>query len=105
MYPVSFDVEYPDRQLSRLTTFFRIFTVIPIAIVLGTVDGGTRYYGGHGTSLAVGAGGLLVLGPLLMILFREKYPRWWFDFNATPRPTSSRPCAWTCPIPRWAPAA
>jgi hypothetical protein len=26
-------------------------------------------------------GGLLFLGPLLMILFRQKYPRWWFDWN------------------------
>jgi hypothetical protein len=29
----------------------------------------------------VGAGGLLFFGPLLMILFRQKYPRWWFDWN------------------------
>jgi hypothetical protein len=28
-----------------------------------------------------GAGGLLFFGPLLMILFRRKYPRWWFDWN------------------------
>ena len=40
-YPVSFSVDYPDRELNRLTTFFRIFTVIPIAIVLGAVAGGT----------------------------------------------------------------
>src|SRR6266851_4177175 len=40
-YPVQFSVDYPDRPLNRLTTFFRIFTVIPIAIVLGTVSGGT----------------------------------------------------------------
>ena len=32
------------------------------------------------TSVA-GAGGLLFFGPLLMILFRRKYPRWWFDWN------------------------
>jgi len=24
---------------------------------------------------------LLFFGPLLMILFRQKYPRWWFDWN------------------------
>ena len=36
-YPLTYAVDYPDRELSRLTTFFRIFTVIPIAIVLGTV--------------------------------------------------------------------
>ena len=35
--PVSFSVEYPDRPLNRLTTAFRIFTVIPIAILLGTI--------------------------------------------------------------------
>jgi hypothetical protein len=81
MYPASFDVEYPDRPLSRLTTFFRIFTVIPILIVVSTVSGGERWYSGHGSTVAVGAGGLLVLGPLLMIVFREKYPRWWFDWN------------------------
>jgi hypothetical protein len=30
---------------------------------------------------SAGAGGLLFLGPLLMILFRQKSPRWWFDWN------------------------
>jgi len=38
-HPVSFSVDYPDRELNRLTSFFRIFTVIPIAIVLGAVAG------------------------------------------------------------------
>jgi hypothetical protein len=40
-YPVQFSVDYPDRPLDRLTTFFRVFVAIPIAIVLGTVAGGT----------------------------------------------------------------
>ena len=40
-YPVQFNVEYPDRPLNRLTSFFRIFVIIPIAIVLGTVSGAT----------------------------------------------------------------
>ena len=39
-YPVRFTVDYPDRPLNRLTTGFRIFVVIPILIVLGTVSGG-----------------------------------------------------------------
>jgi hypothetical protein len=39
-HPVQLDVEYPDRPLNRLTTFFRAFTIIPIAIVLGAVSGG-----------------------------------------------------------------
>ena len=87
-YPVQFDVEYPDRDLNRVTTFFRAFTVIPIAILLGTVSGAEAWswYDGSGptdttTTVVVGAGGVLFAGPLLMILFRQKYPRWWFDWN------------------------
>lgn len=82
-YPVQFAVDYPDRDLSRVTTVFRIFAIIPIAIVLGTVSGGTWQwsYGHGGTTAAAGAGGLLFFGPLLMILFRRKYPRWWFNWN------------------------
>jgi hypothetical protein len=82
-HPVQFSVDYPDRPLNRLTTAFRIFTVIPIAIVLGTIGGYSGSYSGDAreTTVAVGGTGLLVLPPLLMILFREKYPRWWFDWN------------------------
>jgi len=80
-YPVQFSVDYPDRPLDRLTTFFRIFMVIPIAIVLGTVSAGTWQRTWDSRTMAIGAGGLLFLGPLLMILFRQKYPRWWFDWN------------------------
>src|SRR5881227_3176244 len=82
-YPVQFSVDYPGRPLSRLSTAFRIFAVIPIAIVLGAVSGGTWEwsYPNGTTAVAVGAGGLLFFGPLLMILFRQKYPRWWFDWN------------------------
>jgi hypothetical protein len=81
-YPVRFSVDYPDRILDRLTTFFRIFTVIPIAIVLGVVSSGNWQWTENGrTVAAASAGGLLFLAPLLMILFRQKYPRWWFDWN------------------------
>ena len=115
-YPLTYSVDYPDRELNRLTTFFRIFTLIPIAIVLGAVAHAS--YGGwndQGTTYAA-AGGLLIAGPLLMILFRKKYPRWWFDWNrellrfsnrspsiwrcsttTTHRPTSSSPCIWRSP--------
>jgi len=91
-YPARLDVDYPDRPLNRLTTFFRLFTVIPIAIVLGTVSGATQTYSaqGHTTTVALGAGGLLFAGPLLMILFRRKYPRWWFDWNLELTRFSSR---------------
>jgi len=81
-YPVTFSVDYPDRALNRLTTGFRIFVAIPILIVLGTVSGSTWGVYTHRASFAMsGAGGLLFFGPLLMILFRRKYPRWWFDWN------------------------
>jgi len=77
-YPVEFSVEYPDRSLNRLTTAFRIFTAIPIVIVYATISGGP---GVHTWTLAAGAGGVLFLPALLMILFRQKYPRWWYDWN------------------------
>jgi hypothetical protein len=83
-YPVSFSVDYPDRALNRVTTAFRIFVAIPIMIVLGSVSGATWQSTGESgttTAVAAGAGGLLFFGPLLMILFRRKYPRWWFDWN------------------------
>jgi hypothetical protein len=79
-YPLTFSVEYPDRELNRLATFFRLFTLIPIAIVLATVSGYAGTYEG-GTQVVVAAGGLLFAGPLLMILFRKKYPVWWVDWN------------------------
>lgn len=82
-YPVQFSVEYPDRPLNRLTTFFRIFVAIPILIVLGAVSGSTYQWRTDDATTVViaGAGGLLFFGPMVMILFRQKYPRWWFDWN------------------------
>jgi Domain of unknown function (DUF4389) len=83
-YPVQFAVDYPDRALDRLTSALRIFTVIPIAIVMGALGGYTAWWGGESrgiSSVAVGGTGLLFLPPLLMIVFRQKYPRWWFDWN------------------------
>jgi uncharacterized protein DUF4389 len=81
-YPVRFTVDYPDRDLDRLSSALRIFWIIPIAIVLGVVAGGGigGQFNDKGAEIA-GAGGILFAGPLLMILFRKKYPRWWFDWN------------------------
>ena len=82
-YPVEFSVDYPDRDLNRLTTAFRIFVAIPIVIVLASVDAGWGGGSGAGRQEAwfAAAGGALFFPPLLMILFRQKYPRWWFDWN------------------------
>ncbi len=80
-YPLRLTVDYPE-SLDRLTTAFRILWLIPIFIVLAAISGGaaggTRDDVGWGV---MGGAGLLFLGPLLMILFRRKYPRWWFDWN------------------------
>ncbi len=66
-YASRLTIEYPDRSMDRLSTFLRIFYVIPIVIVLGFVTSSQ-------------SGGLFF--PLLLLLvFRHKYPRWWFDFN------------------------
>jgi hypothetical protein len=82
-YPVRFSVDYPDRTLDRVTTFFRIFVAIPILVVLSAVSASTWEWTAENgtTSGAAGAGGVLFFGPLLMIVFRQKYPRWWFDWN------------------------
>ncbi|HLB13072.1 MAG TPA: DUF4389 domain-containing protein [Dehalococcoidia bacterium] len=81
-YPATLSVDYPDRDLDRLTTFFRIFTVIPIAIILALLGGGNGRSGGDdGASVQFASAGLLFLPTLLMILFRQKYPRWWYDWN------------------------
>jgi Domain of unknown function (DUF4389) len=81
-YPVQFSVEYPDRPLNRLTTFFRVIVAIPIVVLLGSVSGYSGEFATDaGAATFTTAGGLLFLGPLLMIVFRQKYPRWWFDWN------------------------
>jgi hypothetical protein len=82
-YPVEFAVEYPDRPLDRVTSFFRLFVAIPILIVLGSVSGGSwvAYNSDGGARTTAAAGGLLFIAPLLLIVFRRKYPRWWFDWN------------------------
>jgi uncharacterized protein DUF4389 len=81
-YPVQFSVVYPDRDLDRLSTALRILFAIPILIVLGAVGGGWGSWGaGGGEWMAAGGGGALFFPTLLMIVFRQKYPRWWYDWN------------------------
>ena len=80
-YPARLDIEYPEGGLNRATTIFRIILVIPIAIVVGLLTNSFADWQGDasGTALFVS---ITLFGPtLLMILFRQKYPRWWFDWN------------------------
>ncbi|MGI8405165.1 MAG: DUF4389 domain-containing protein [Thermomicrobiales bacterium] len=91
-YPVRFTVDYPDRTLDRVTTFFRIIMAIPILVVLGAVSAGTwEWTSASGTMTgAAGVGGVLFFGPPLMIVVRQKYPRWWFDWNLEVQRFSNR---------------
>ncbi len=80
-YPLTFSVDYPDRPLNRLTSFFRFLWIIPIGIIAGLVGSGTISVERTEYSWSWAVGGFLFLPLLLMILFRKKYPRWWFDWN------------------------
>src|SRR4030043_1233045 len=80
-YPMSLSIDYPDRKLNRLTTFFRPFVAIPIAIVLGLIIGAAFGWKEGEWSYQYGTAGLVVLPIVLMLLFRRKYPKWWFDWN------------------------
>ena len=97
-YPARLDVEYPERS-NRLTTAFRIILIIPIAIVLGilTSSGTTVYETNDGewvTTSGTSIVGALFFVTLLMILFRQRYPRWWFDFALELNRFSARVCAY-----------
>jgi hypothetical protein len=70
LYAARLSIDYPDRPLDRVSTLLRVFYVIPIGIVAAFVSASD-----------VSWGGVLFVPVLLMILFRRKYPRWWFDFN------------------------
>jgi hypothetical protein len=84
VYPARLDVEYSD-QHDRGTTLVRIILVIPIAIILALLTSGATQtvYDQSGHVVRNTGGGIsggLFLATLLMILFRQRYPRWWFDF-------------------------
>jgi hypothetical protein len=83
-YPVTFSVDYPERKLDRVSTFFRIFAAIPILLLAALLPGGSSAageYGGGAWGGAVSAGSLIFVPIVLMLLFRKKYPRWWYDWN------------------------
>ena len=80
-YPATLDIDYSDKS-DRLTAFFRLILVIPIMIILGLlIDNNVGPECGEYVDEASYGVGLIVLPTLLMILFRQKYPKWWFNFN------------------------
>jgi len=94
-YPISLSIDYPDRKLDRLTSFFRFLTVIPIGIIIYFLS--SAQYGWEGVGWGAyqyGAAGVVFIPIVLMLLFRQKYPRWWFDWNVALTKFSTRVCAY-----------
>jgi len=84
LYPARLEIAYPDR-LNRVTTAFRLVLVVPIVIVSSVLTAeGTQSVqtsgGAWATTTSAGITGGLSMATLLLILFRRRYPRWWFDF-------------------------
>ena len=80
-FPLTFRVDYPYRPLNRLTPFFRLLWLIPIGVIAALLGSGTISVRGLDYSWSWTSMGILFLPLVLMILFRQKYPRWWFDWN------------------------
>jgi hypothetical protein len=83
-YAARLDIDYPER-LDRLTTLFRLIWIIPIAIILSLLSatGNETVIAATGERVVRSTGGIsagLGLATMLMIVFRVRYPRWWFDF-------------------------
>ncbi len=90
-YPARLQVDYPEK-LDRMTTFFRVLWIIPIFIILALLSGAGRTINhtvylnaaGEVVKRTQESSGALVFGlaaaTALMIVFRQRYPRWWFDF-------------------------
>ena len=88
-FPVTLSIDYPDRDLNRLSTFFRGILIIPAGVILALVTspvwtwgpGASAHHGPEVWRVFFAMGTFLFVPTLLMILFRRKYPRWWFDWN------------------------
>jgi len=80
-YPVSLTVDYPEQPRDRLSVFFRLFAAIPIGVVLALLVGSGWHSEAVRRGVAYATAGFAVAPTLVMILFRQKYPRWWFDWN------------------------
>ena len=91
-YPVQFDVDFPERKLDRLRTALRLIAAIPIVIVLSLLSGPTLNDDNRNTLVIGGAAVFLPL--VLMLVFRQKYPRWWFDWNLNVLRFSNRVAAY-----------
>jgi uncharacterized protein DUF4389 len=81
-YPVQFNVDFPSKPLGRLSTAFRFIVAIPIVVLLTMLSGEAFRDSDNSAGNSLVIGGAAVFIPLvLMLVFRQKYPRWWFDWN------------------------
>jgi len=89
--PTRLSIDYPDRQLNRTTTFFRLILAIPILIILGSLFGAPFFWEQGLWHWKLPALPAFVVGPTaLMIIFKQKYPDWWFDWNLNMAKFSTR---------------
>ena len=80
-YPVDIKIDHPETS-SRLTVFFRIILAVPVMILLGLLAGSSQNpQSGEAAKAAYYCAGFVIIPTVLMILFRKKYPKWWFDWN------------------------
>jgi len=83
-YAARLEIDYPG-ELDRLTTLFRIIWIIPIAIIFALVaHAGETMIVDEAGKVIDRTGGLtsgIAFATALMLVFRQRYPRWWFDFQ------------------------
>jgi hypothetical protein len=80
-YPVSLKIDYPEKDLNRLTSVFRLVLIVPIVTILVLISGPNWDSAKEASRFPLAVGGIVFLPTVLMLLFRWKYPRWWFDWN------------------------
>ena len=97
LYPARLEIDYPEHH-NRVTTLFRLILIIPIGIVIAVLTAGdTQIAYDESREVITTTGGIsssLFFATLLMILFRKRYPRWWFDFARELTRFSARVCAY-----------
>lgn len=83
VYPARLQIDYPE-HLDRVSTLFRLVYLLPIGLIFLLLSGGPSSRGvedgGRAVSGGAGFAAMLAIATALMIVVRQRYPRWWFDF-------------------------
>jgi hypothetical protein len=80
-YPAALGIDYPDDPRDWFTALLRPILVVPIAIILALVSG--PEFHSRLATWSPAAGGIVFFATVLMLVFRQKYPGWWFDWNVS----------------------